>query len=191
MPLEHAILAMLDYQPMSGYDLKKFFDMSVAHFWSATQSHIYKALSGLEQKSWVEKRAIPQEGRPNRNEYSITEAGRLQLRGWLTAPLPLDQVRHSWLIQIFFSHFSTNEEIAALIETRIHEMRARLEIYKTVAQAAIDQNAAEFGIERLRLLWQTTLDYGIAYYQFELDWHAKMLDRIRNLPPMLPPENQT
>jgi len=191
MPLEHAILAILDFQPMSGYDLKKFFDMSVAHFWSATQSHIYKALAELEKKSWVEKQAILQEGKPSRNEFTITEAGRLELRSWLTTPLPLAPVRHSWLIQIFFSHFSTNEEIAALFETRIQEMRARLEVYKGVAQAAIDQNAAQIGIERMRLLWQTTLDYGIDYYQFELDWHTRMLARIRALPPLTPPANQT
>ena len=44
MPLEHAILAFIKFQPVSCYDLKKYFDVSVAHFWSATQSHIYKSL---------------------------------------------------------------------------------------------------------------------------------------------------
>ena len=53
MPLSHAILGFLDYQPMSGYDLKKYFDQSVAHFWSATQSHIYKALENLENEGMV------------------------------------------------------------------------------------------------------------------------------------------
>jgi hypothetical protein len=53
MALPHAILGFLDYGPMSGYDLKKFFDQSVAHFWSATQSHIYKALENLEQTGLV------------------------------------------------------------------------------------------------------------------------------------------
>ncbi len=51
MPLEHAILAFIEFQPMTGYDLKKNFDVSVAHFWSATQSHIYKSLEALEKKA--------------------------------------------------------------------------------------------------------------------------------------------
>ncbi|HNO95162.1 MAG TPA: PadR family transcriptional regulator, partial [Anaerolineales bacterium] len=88
MPLEHAILAILDFQPMSGYDLKKFFDVSVAHFWSATQSHIYKSLEGLEKKGWAEAQIIPQEGKPNRKEYQITAEGRSELRRWLITPLP-------------------------------------------------------------------------------------------------------
>ncbi len=187
MPLEHAILAMLEYQPMSGYDLKKFFDASVAHFWSATQSHIYKSLEGLEKKGWAEARVIPQEGKPNRKEYQVTVEGRSELRRWLVTPLPMDPVREACLIQIFFSHFSTNEEIAMLFETRMKEIREQLQILRTSAQAAINENAMQIGIERARQLWQITLDYGIDYYEFELKWHEKTLETIRNLPPLMPP----
>lgn len=184
MPLEHAILAFIEFQPMSGYDLKKFFDQSVAHFWSATQSHIYKSLEGLDKKGWVEARVIPQDGKPNRKEYQITAEGRSELRRWLVTPLPLDPVREASLIQIFFSHMSTNEEIAALFETRMKEIEDHLHILKNVAQAAIDENAKQIGVERARLLWQMTLDYGIDYYEFELTWHEKMLKRIHALPPL-------
>ncbi len=188
MPLEHAILGFLDYQPMSGYDLKKFFDQSVAHFWSATQSHIYKSLEGLEKKGWAEAKVIPQEGKPNRKEYQITDAGRAELRRWLTTPLPLEPVREAALIQVFFSHFSSNEELANLFETRVKETRERLQTLRTVAQAAIDENAKQVGIERARQLWQMTLDYGIDYYEFELAWHEKALKTIHNLPPLTLPE---
>lgn len=188
MPLEHAILALLEYRPMSGYDLKKFFDVSIAHFWSATQSHIYKALDGLEKKGWAESQLIQQEGKPNRKEFHITDEGRAELRQWLTTPLPLDQVREGWLIQIFFSHFSSNEEIAALIEARMDEIRAQVKTLHADAQAAIDENAKNLGIERARELWQITLDYGIDYYQAELAWLEKTLERVRNLPPLMPPQ---
>jgi DNA-binding PadR family transcriptional regulator len=190
MPLEHAILGFLDYQPMSGYDLKKLFDVSVAHFWSTTQSHIYKSLEGLEKKGWAAAHTIQQEGKPNRKEYHITEAGRAELRRWLITPLPLDPVRENWLIQIFFSHFSSNEEIAALFEVRIEQIRERLHTLKHAAQAAIEENARQVGIERLHQLWQITLDYGVDYYEFELAWHEKMLKTIHNLPPLTPPNPQ-
>lgn len=189
MPLEHAILAFIEYQPMSGYDLKKFFDVSVAHFWSATQSHIYKALEGLEKKGWAESQVIPQEGKPNRKEYQITDEGRIELRRWLVTPLPLDPVREAALIQIFFSHFSSNEEIAALFEARMKEITEHLHILKNVAQAAIDENAKQIGVERARQLWQITLDYGIDYYEFELAWHEKMLKKIHALPPLTLPNS--
>lgn len=189
MPLEHAILAFIEFQPMTGYDLKKYFDVSVTHFWSATQSHIYKSLEGLEKKGWAEARVIPQEGKPNRKEYQITDEGRAELRRWLITPLPLEPVRKASLIQIFFSHFNSNEEIAALFEARMKEIREQLHILKTAAQAAIDENAKRIGVERARRLWQITLDYGIDYYEFELKWHEKTLETVRNLPPLMPPQN--
>jgi len=187
MPLSHAILAFLDFRPMTGYELKKYFDVSVAHFWSVTQSHIYKALEGLEKKGLAQATVIPQEGRPNRKEYAITEAGRSELRRWLTTPLPLTPVREAWLIQIFFSHASSNQEIVALLEARRDAIAARLDAYRADAQAAIDENTRQIGLPRASELWQITLDYGISYYEFELAWLEETIQRVRNLPPLTPP----
>lgn len=183
MPLAHAILASLDFQPMTGYDLKKFFDQSVGHFWSTTQSHIYKALNDLESQGWVQKHTIPQEDKPNRKEYSITDSGRVELRRWLTTPLPLAPVREAWLIQLFFSHHSTNAEIAALLEARLSEFRQILDQYQAQTEAALPFEVPP-GLERAQALWQTTLDYGRAYYEFELRWNEEMLERVKNLPPL-------
>ena len=190
MPLEHAILGFLEYGPMTGYDLKKYFDQSIAHFWSATQSHIYKALENLEKDGFVEFKVIPQDDKPNRKEYRITPAGRSELQRWLTTPLLLEPVRESWLIQIFFSTISSNEEIASLFEARMKEIQERLKVYKEDAQAALDRNANEMGIERARELWQITLDYGIAFYEFELKWDKRMLERVNNLPALKMPKSK-
>ncbi len=188
MPLDHAILGFIQFQPMSGYDLKKYFDESVAHFWSATQSHIYKSLEHLQEQGWVESEFIPQEGRPTRNVYSITPAGAEELRRWLVTSLPLGQVREAWLIQVFFAHFQSNDEIVSLLEARMDAIRARLEVYRTEAQAVIDQRAAQIGVERASQLWQITLDYGNAYYSAQLAWLEQTLARVRNLPPLTPPK---
>ena len=183
MPLAHAILASLDFQPMTGYDLKKFFDHSVGHFWSTTQSHIYKALNDLESQGWVHKQIIQQEDKPNRKEYALTEAGRLELCRWLTTPLPPAPVREAWLIQIFFSHNSTDAEITALLEARLGNIRQILAAYQSQAEADLPSETPP-GLERAQALWQTTRDYGAAFYEFELHWHLEMLERVKNLPPL-------
>lgn len=187
MPLEHAILAFLAFlafQPLTGYDLKKYFDQSVAHFWSATQSHIYKALERLEERKLVTVTLVQQEGKPNRKEYQITDAGRAELRTWLTTPLPLDPVRQAWLIQIFFSHTSSNEALIALLEARRAAITARLTTYREDAQTAIEENARQIDNARAHELWQITLDYGIDYYEHELLWLEKTVARIRRLLPL-------
>jgi PadR family transcriptional regulator, regulatory protein AphA len=187
MPLAHAILGFLEYSPMSGYDLKKLIDTSIGHFWSATQSHIYKALDTLETEGYVEARVIQQEGKPNRKEFHLTDAGRQEQRRWLATPLPLSPVREGWLIQIFFSHAISNEEIAAIVETRMHAVQSVLKVLRGETQAEIDANAAQVGLERATRLWQITLDYGTAYYEAELTWLEKTLEQVRNLPPLVPP----
>jgi DNA-binding PadR family transcriptional regulator len=182
MPLSHAILGFLEFRPMTGYDLKKYFDQSIAHFWSATKSHVYQALEKLEKDGFVVSQIIPQQGKPNRREYQITETGRAELYRWLTSPLPPGQLREGWLIQVFFSHQSTNEEIVALLEARRKAIRERLEVHRTVVQDVITRNAEKVGIERARQLWQITLDHGIDYYEFEIAWLEKITERINKLP---------
>jgi PadR family transcriptional regulator AphA len=181
MPLSHAILGFLEYQPMTGYDLKKYFDLSIAHFWSATQSHIYKALETLEEGGLVESTVIPQEGKPNRKQYQIKDAGRAELHRWMTTPLPVEIPREAWLIQVFFAHGITNREIVHLFEKCIEALHEYLSQCK-IAQSTIDENYRQVQIDRMRDLWQLTLDYGRDYYEFEIGWLEKALPHLRNLP---------
>lgn len=186
MPLSHAILGFLEYQPMSGYDLKKFFDQSITHFWSATQSHIYKALENLEKEGFVESEVIQQEGKPNRKQYQITSEGRSELHRWVSTPLPFEVKREAWLIQVFFAHGITNEDITHLFEKRIEDIQKYLMLCQE-AQTNIDENYERLGIKRLRDLWQLTLDYGSDYYENEIAWLKKTLPQIRKLPAMTMP----
>jgi DNA-binding PadR family transcriptional regulator len=171
---------------MTGYDLKKFFDQSVVHFWTTTQSHIYKALTDLERQGWVQKQLVPQEDKPTRKEYSLTPAGHAELRRWLTTPLPPAPVREAWLIQLFFSQDSTDEEITALLEARVESLRQSLEAFHAPPEPGAPLEAPP-GMERAYALWQTTRDYGMAYYEFELRWHTELLAREKNLPPRRSP----
>ena len=70
---------------MTRYDMKKFVDVSVGHYSTTMQSHIYKTLTDLEQEGWVGKKSIEQEGKPNRKKYSIIKTGRAELRRGMTA----------------------------------------------------------------------------------------------------------
>lgn len=177
--LAYAILASLDLAPMTGYDLKKFFDRSVGHFWSTTQSHIYKSLEDLQARGWTTVTVIPQQDKPNRKQYELTTEGRSELRRWLTTPQPPAPVRESWLIQIFFSHTSTDEEISALLEERGRRIK---EILQTYEKATGIPEQIPPGLERASKLWRTTLDYGLAFYRFELEWNGQMLRRVKDLP---------
>ncbi len=186
MSLPHAILGFLEYGEMTGYDLKKYFDQSITHFWSATQSHIYKALETLEKDGMVQSEAIQQEGKPNRKQYHSTAAGKTELHRWLSTPLPIEGAREPWLIQVFFAHNLSNEEIANLFAKRIEDLQVSL-LRCRPAQAHIDENK-QVGAKRQRDLWQLTLDYGLDYYENEIRWLEKTLPLVRKLPAFVPPK---
>ena len=54
MPLKHAILGLLNYHDMTGYDINRYFKSSIAFFWHAQTSQIYKELNNCLKENWVE-----------------------------------------------------------------------------------------------------------------------------------------
>ena len=182
MSLEHAILGFLTYQPLSGYDLKKFFDESVRHFWSSTQSQIYRTLARMAETGWVEMERIEQDDRPDRKVYHITDAGNDELLQWLTTPIDLHVARNLWLVQVFFAHPLPDEEIFALFETHADKLRKKLGLFRNGVKEVVERRFAEVGSKRSRRLWQFTLDYGIAHLEWELQWTENALKDLRNLP---------
>jgi DNA-binding PadR family transcriptional regulator len=182
MSLEHAILGFLTYQPLSGYDLKKFFDESVRHFWSATQSQIYRSLARMAETGWVKMESVEQDDRPDRKVYHITKEGENELLQWLITPLDLPKVRHLWLVQVFFAHPLSDYEIFALFEDHAEKLRQKLELFHNGVQEVVKRRFAEVGSKRSRRLWQFTLDYGIAHLEWELQWVEKALEDLPHLP---------
>jgi len=116
MSLEHAILGFLNYEPMTGYDIKKIIDLSVSHFWPAVQSQIYRSLGKMETDGWLAVETISQDPKPPRKVYRLTESGRSELFRWLNQPQPLYETRLAWLIQVFFGGELTDDQVIKLLE---------------------------------------------------------------------------
>ncbi len=101
MPLEHILLGMLR-TPASGYDLKAEFAASISHFWAAELSQIYPMLQRLEKRGLLASKTEPSKRGPPRKVYSLTRAGRAELRAWLQRPPKVNTERIEWLAQLWF-----------------------------------------------------------------------------------------
>jgi DNA-binding PadR family transcriptional regulator len=179
MSLEFAILGFLNYQPYTGYDLKKIFDTSIRHFWQADQSQIYRTLARLTENGWAEMEKIPQDDRPDRKVYSITDAGRAELLHWLSGPPPKgDQPRSAPLIQVFFAAQLSDEEILAKFEGYAAIMRAILSQYEQVPEQ-IEPFQKEIPSPREHFFWMLTLENGIANMRANLVWAESVIERIK------------
>jgi PadR family transcriptional regulator, regulatory protein AphA len=179
LSLDFAILGFLNYHPYTGYDLKKIFDTSIRHFWAADQSQIYRTLSRLTEQGLAEMEKVPQEDRPDRKVYHITDAGRAALREWLIGPPPLDPPRSAPLIQVFFSGQFSDEEILRKFEGYAAIMRAILNEYEQVTDY-IGPFQQEIPSPREHFFWLLTLENGVANMRANLHWAESVIERLIN-----------
>ena len=109
MSLPHAILALLENEDASGYDLARHFAQCGGHVWSATHQQIYLELGKLHQSGWVEYETVSQDNKPDKKVYSITESGVKELIRWLQRPAAPKRVREAMLIKVLGSHLVPGE----------------------------------------------------------------------------------
>lgn len=108
MSLRLSLLCLLTARPMTGYELAKQFDSSVAYVWHAPQSQIYPELRRLEEKGLVEAQSLPRGGKAVKRAYQITEAGRAEIERWireLADPAPLRDADHLKASYLEFGSF--------------------------------------------------------------------------------------
>ena len=177
MSLKHALLGFLNYGSHTGYELKKVFDISVAHFWNAELSQIYPSLKALESEGLVDMNVEVQADRPNRKVYSITDDGRRELLEWLRTPAESDQVREPLLVKLFFGSSLPKRDLLAVLRKRADDLR------ETVAKGqhgseAVRGVARVIGLEREGLFWELTMDAELKHSEAALEWTEQAIRQI-------------
>jgi DNA-binding PadR family transcriptional regulator len=122
MDVKTVCLGMLTDGPASGYDLKKQFESSFSHFFAAGYGSIYPALSSLADSGLVSCEEIPQEGKPDRKVYAITDQGYEFLLRALRKTNPCHKVRSEFLATMCFAHLMRPEDVEAVLEHRLEEI---------------------------------------------------------------------
>jgi PadR family transcriptional regulator, regulatory protein AphA len=179
MSLKHAILGFLNYKPATGYELKAMFDNSVQHFWPADQAQIYRTLSDLTSDGLATMEVVLQEDRPNRKVYSISQAGREELRRWLTTPMPLPEPRHAGLVQVFFAGQLSNAQVLAMFEQSAEQTRQVLAVYELIPQQ-IEDYVLMVDSARETFFWMLTLEMGVRSMRANLEWIESVIDRLKD-----------
>lgn len=178
MSLEFAMLGFLQSTPLSGYDMKKMFDHTVRHFWSADQSQIYRTLARLTEDDFIKSETVINDGKPNSKVYYITDKGREKFSQWLISPTSLVEPRISWLIQVFFAGGLHDEAIIEVLEQIVVKMR---EIKEKYEEYLLNETQTSNGQISKRDLFfrKLTIDYGITMNQSTIGWIENAIDSIR------------
>lgn len=180
MSLPNAILGLLMYTPMTGYDLKTMIDRSINFIWTAHLSQIYRELGVLEEKGLLTSRIEPQEDRPDKKIYSVTEEGEKAFLQWLGKfPAILStSTRDEFALRIFFGSKLSDEELAFQLERFIREKKEELALLDTVAEIILTQTEKS-GMESERFYWNLLLKRGVAMGQVLVKWAEESAAELR------------
>jgi len=176
--LKHGILGLLNYHDMTGYEIMEVFRDSLHFFWSAQTSQIYRELQTLEAKGWVSKTTVPQQGKPDKNIYTITAQGCEELLRWLSDGDLGHGSRNAILMKVFFLGERSREENIRYFEG-FREYCGIFLRSLDVAEEHIQKYCFVLDHPDKALYWKMTVDYGRRVMQMEMDWAQSCIDCLK------------
>ena len=122
----YALLGLLSWKPMSGYDIKKLIEVGLSHFWSESYGQIYSVLNRLVEDGMASCTVDPTSGGRGRKVYKITRKGRNAFTGWLHQPGDLPRLRDELKLKFFLTSRSDPAESLRLLEEYRDQQREHL-----------------------------------------------------------------
>ena len=120
---QDVILGILLEKPMSGYDIKQYIEIYFPFFFVATYGTIYPTLNKMEKEGYITKELQIQEGKPNKNVYSITEKGKEVFYMYLDSPVEPISIRFDFMMRMHFGHHADKKKLLHWIEQELQVTR--------------------------------------------------------------------
>ena len=180
--LKHGILGLINYGHKTAYEIMTVFRDSLNHFWTAQTSQIYRELQTMEKSGWISQTHVAQAGKPDKNVFSITPAGREELLGWLRQENIPAGYRNPFLLKTFFmGELPVQENIeffkafqrAAVFTDEGRQASANADMYQ---QAISHPEKAVY--------WKLTIEFGRMYEKMQQEWCEYCIGELENLQQM-------
>jgi DNA-binding PadR family transcriptional regulator len=161
------ILGLLAWQSRTGYEIKQVTDRSTRFFWGASYGQIYPELRRLQDAGLVDSREVPR-GRVPRRVYSLTEAGRRAVDGWLAEIDESYEVRDEGLLKLFFGDLVPPEQLLDLVVRRRGWYQETAALFHGIGDelGELDETSG------------TVLRYGIELMEWNAAWWADLERRL-------------
>jgi DNA-binding PadR family transcriptional regulator len=174
--LEMALLGLLHQKPQSGYDLRKTFATTAMRHYSDSPGSIYPALRRLEGRGWIEAagqaHTRPSEEPVNargRQDFRISEAGKLILIAWLEAPVTYSDVQmrmSETLLRFAFMDGAVPRSIALRF---LDQFARELAVYAGELRVQFEKSSSRMRINTGLLAFQS----GIEGMEAQISWAKK------------------
>lgn len=179
MDIKYAILGLLSWQPLAGYDLKKLIADSAVFYWSGNNNQVYRSLVDLHQAGLVSMDVQSQDNLPARKVYSITQKGLAELRARLVRTPELPEVRNSFLVQLAWADLLSPTELDQLLGAYAKEVRMALLMQQEKTRRSEKKRART---PREVVLWQAIAENITSGYETELRWVEELRKELGKIP---------
>jgi DNA-binding PadR family transcriptional regulator len=150
---------------------------------SASLRRIYPTLKKMTKDGLVTFHIEPQEGKPDRKVYSVTDRGEATFLAWLREPPEQDAFKIERLFSRFFFYGMLDKEtiLAHLQATLQHrrEVRSKMGAFSFAPPAGPCRPVVDS--ERVMMTWDVMLDYGRADLETQIQWLENAIQRIEQM----------
>ena len=117
MSIKHGLLALLEREPMYGYQLRAAFEETTGGTWPLNIGQVYTTLSRLERDELV--RELPAAADGGQRSYEITDAGRAELALWFATPVSrTDRPRDELAIKLALALTTPGVDVHRVVQTQ-------------------------------------------------------------------------
>ncbi|MFC9934728.1 PadR family transcriptional regulator [Glutamicibacter sp. NPDC127525] len=188
MSLRNALLSLLTVEPMTGYDLYKVFESSVGHVWHAPDSQIYPELKRMESEGLITGQDVPWGPRGKKRQYTITQQGVAQFKGWMNTPLEYARTRDPAHLKAAYLEWAEPEAAREQMRGHIAHHQSLLKQWQERI-TELEQGSNSMLAKRLKSTprkdWEATVAYKrftyeglIARAESEIQWATRGLELI-------------
>jgi DNA-binding PadR family transcriptional regulator len=170
MSVKHALLALLEQEPMYGYQLRAEFEQRTGTTWPLNVGQVYTTLSRLERDGLAAGEGEDPEGHVI---YRITDAGREEVASWFTTPVARTQPpRDELAIKLALAVTVPGVDVGTVIQQQRSATMKALQDYTRLKRGATGNEPAE-------LAWSLVLDSLVFAAEAEIRWLDHCESRLR------------
>src|SRR5262245_5142428 len=173
----YALLGLLSWGPMSGYDIKKAAEQSISNFWHEGYGQIYPILKRLAAEGLATTTIERQRGKPDRYMYALTDKGRKALQRWLQKPAEQEVGRLEILLKLFFGRQVTQTDNIRLIQRFRTRQRQQLQQFNVLEARLREEHEHHPDLA----YWLMTISYGRHTCQAQLRWCEEVLTLLNSM----------
>ncbi|ARV60700.1 PadR family transcriptional regulator [Nostocales cyanobacterium HT-58-2] len=174
---KYAILGLLSFDSMSGYDIKKKIEASTSNFWTESYGQIYPILKRLVTEGLATQSVEEQVGKPDRHVYTLTDKGREELQRWLIEPVEPQVERIEILLKLFFG-----QQVTVLDNIRHMQQFRELQQQLLQKYQALEEQVKEKGADNPNFpYWLITVSYKLHVTKALISWCDETLAKLNQM----------